>query len=96
MTTGILQDGRFLLDQYRDAPTGPRTANRPGRHRQWRSFPTQDGPYARWLSRRMVHQLCLMRSWSYFWGEAAGAGIVVGALAAGPAAGTMTRCVTAT
>jgi len=45
---------------------------------------------------RMVHQLCLTRSWTYFWGEAAGAGVVVGALAAGPVTGTMTQRVTAT
>ena len=45
---------------------------------------------------RMVHQLCLTRSWTYFWGEAAGAGTVVGALAAGPVTGTMMQRVTAT
>jgi hypothetical protein len=42
---------------------------------------------------RMVHQLCPC---TYFWGEAAGAGIDVGALAAGPVTGTMTQRVTAT
>jgi hypothetical protein len=45
---------------------------------------------------RMTYQFWPTRSWTYFWGEAAGAPIVDGAWAAGRVTGTMTQRVTAT
>jgi hypothetical protein len=44
----------------------------------------------------MAHKFSLTRSRTYFWGDAAGAGIVVCAVAAGRVTGTITQRVTAT
>ena len=49
-----------------------------------------------WTTTQVYPATGLTRSWTYFWGEAAGAVIVVAAVDAALATGTMTQRVTAT